>query len=265
MRKLLIFGIVLFMAGFIGMMFTRDEIYSTSIYSEQKTITSPYNKINIDVMSGGVLLLPSKDKTTQIKTKDVKNKTFFKYEVKSDTLTITNNQEIKNKRIFNYGFEQSHEPAIEIYLPKQTYEKVTINTNKAEIDGKYLNAKNVLIHSKVGLVSFDQLEADHADLKVGTGEIDISKTNVKRLDLDVTIGEMNLEKIYTDSDINGHVGTGEANLTFEKQPTNTAFNIQSKNGDIEMNDIAGSSSVLGKGEHTVKLTVGLGTVNIDKE
>lgn len=265
MKKLFILGLLLFITGSVGMLFTGKSLFKAPAVNAQQSITTSYNNINIDVQSGDVEIKLSKDKKTHFKISGVKKKDFFKYNVKENTLNIINNQLTKNKRIFNYGFEQQNNPSIEISIPKKQYQEILLNTNKSDLDIDQLETKTIKINSKVGGIYIEKLKADQLDTRLGTGELEINTTNVKQMNFDIKLGKLSLYDMNPDINIDGNIGSGEAELYYQTAPKNTKFNVTSSSGEVKMNDVAGSKSVLGTGENHVNVKVELGTVEFDEE
>lgn len=265
MKKLFILGMLLFIIGCIGMIFTHKTLFSEPAVTETKTITDTFNQIKVDVQSGEVHFKQSPDNATHVKVTGVKKKDFFQYEVKNNVLSILNNEQIKNRRIFNYGFEQHHEPSIEISIPDKYYEKLNLATNKSEVQIDELKTKVLTMNSKIGGIYIDHLTADNVDFTAGTGQLEVGTTNIKSIKFDVKLGMITLNQMNSDINVDGKVGSGQAELYYKDTPKDTKFNITTSTGDIEMNDIAGPKSVLGNGKYTVNINVGLGQVEIDEE
>ncbi|MCU7558202.1 DUF4097 domain-containing protein [Macrococcus capreoli] len=265
MKKLLIIGLLLFITGCIGMIFTGKSLFKEPDVNESKSFNTNYNNIKVDVQSGEVHFKKSADNNTHIKVSGVNKKGFFKYEVKNNSLIIINNEQVKNRRIFNYGFEQHNEPSIEIAIPNKEFDNITLSTNKSEVNIDQLKAKSINMKSKVGAIYIDELVADKVEFNAGTGELEVDKTNIKNINFDIKLGMITLHALNPDTNMNGKVGSGEADFYYKSAPKNTKFDITTKTGDIEMNDIAGPKSILGNGKYTVKINVELGQVEIDEE
>ncbi|WP_414047027.1 DUF4097 family beta strand repeat-containing protein [Macrococcus equi] len=264
MKKLFFAGLLFLFIGCIGMLVTGHSLFKEPVVNQSDTLPTNYKNIQVNVQSGEVHFKKSSDNATHIKIKNVKDKNFFQYNIKNNTLNIVNNKTIKNRRIFNYGFEQHNEPSIEITIPDKTYNNVKLITNKSAIEFDELKAKFLKSNAKIGAIFIDKLTSEKVDFTAGTGEIEVGQSDIKNINFDIKLGTITLDELNTDININGNVSSGQAELLFKETPKNMKFDITTSTGDIEMNDIAGSKSTLGNGQYLVKINVGLGQVEVDE-
>lgn len=268
MKKfLIILGIFLLIIGITGMFLTKDEIVTKKQngYSEQITLNQPFNSIDLDIGQGTVAVEQSKNHRASLKIKNISKKEDYQYKIDNNTLYFSTKNDSKNrKKNFVFGNHKNlDEIEIKLLIPKEKLKSFKAKTFAGTIDVDYLSTKNLELNADIGLIEGDILKSDQSNIKVGMGDISFNNFNSQQADINIKTGTIELYGLNSDININGHIGMGDGTFEYTTEPQSTHFDISTKNGDIELNDLINLPQSNAKS--LVKMTIGTGTVEFDYE
>lgn len=250
MRKttivLLILATVLVLAGaifFVGEMIMLKWDFSklsTAKYeTNTQTITEDFIDIDIKTIGARVTLLPSEDDECSVvcyERKNVKHTVF----VLDSKLMIEAKDERKWYDYININFKT---PTITLYLPKATYDTLSISTGTGDVTiPKAFSFDKIAVTVSTGNIKNYASATDAVSLNATTGDITVDSLSVGALSLSVSTGHVTVSNVACAGDMTLNVSTGKANLS---ATTCQTFASEGSTGDISLRDVTikGDSSI----------------------
>lgn len=268
MKKfLIILGILLLIIGIAGMLLTKDQMVAQKQngYNKQITLNQPFNSIDLDIGQGTIIVEQSKNNHASLEINNIINKEDYQYKIENNTLYFNTKNDSKNrKKNFVFGNHESRdEIEIKLLIPKEKLKSFKAKTFAGTIDVDYLSTENLELNADIGLIEGGKIKSDVSNIKVGMGDISFDHFNSQQANIDVKTGTIELYGLNSDININGHIGMGDGTFEYTNEPQNTHFDVSSKNGDVELNDLINLPQ--SKAKFLVKMTIGAGTVEFDYE
>lgn len=160
-----------------------------------------------------------------------------KFEIQTNNPKIileNNGGNIKIKESKNFLNNKNFESNLIIYAPN--INEVDISSITGKINIEWLNTKKIYIESGIKLYMENVTVTNNIDIENNVGKIELVNCNLNNLEADLGIGEFIFNGILTGkNEINSRIG-------------NTNINLVGK-----------------KSDYTIKVSKGLGSINIDSE
>ena len=206
-----------------------------------------------------------------IKSSNLQIKTGDKFEVKTNNSNIKYSNEngsikIKEDKVANCFFGKMDIGELIIYIPEnlKQIDEVKINIGAGTVFIEQLNTKNLYLDLGAGNVTIDKLIVSE-ELKIngGAGNININSGEIANVDLDLGVGNTKIKSDITgNSNIN--TGVGELNLYLSLDADNYKINVNKGLGKITFNDDKIlDDTIIGNGENYIKISGGVGNINIE--
>lgn len=206
-----------------------------------------------------------------IKSSNLQIKTGDKFEVKTNNSNIKYSNEngsikIKEDKVANWFFGKIDIGELIIYIPEnmKQIDEVKINIGAGTVFIEQLNTKNLYLDLGAGNVEIDKLTVSE-ELKIngGAGNININSGEIENVDLDLGVGNTKIKSDITgNSNIN--TGVGELNLYLSLDADNYKINVNKGLGKITFNDDKIlDDTIIGNGENYIKISGGVGNINIE--
>lgn len=235
-KTLFIVGISLLVIGIIGMVLTNDQIEKEQS-TQTHSISGSYNNIKLDIGQGMVKVIPSKDEKTTLTVTQNKSKRNYKYEIKNDTLFIEATPNSKERKAdWVKGTHRNTDLAFTLRVPHKHLKSFNAESLFGSIDIDQMKADKSSLNVHVGEINVKQLISKDTTIKTGTGDISVKELNSDNAHVSVNIGSMTLSEINPDINIDGKIGTGDGLFEYRTAPEQTHFNIDSRMGEINMNN-----------------------------
>lgn len=176
-----------------------------------------------------------------------------------DTLSIETS---KPRSAFNL-FSGIRELNLTVYIPKKIYESVQVDVDNGSLQANQLQAANVKATARNGTIRLDHVNADMVRVESNNGNIFLDHVTG---DL---VGETNNGRIIMSTDdleqnIDFYTNNGIIEIQSLKEPTNAILDIRAENGKIQVFGQSDWASVIGDGEHLIKLRANNGKITIKK-
>ena len=137
--------------------------------------------------------------------------------------------EMKHVGVFEYGIDQestlyvkpknntigSATGEIKLYLPQNMiFDEVKLELGAGELYANYLEMKKLEVSVAAGAVNLNQIVSDDMELEVGAGELVVDQGDVKKLSVDLSMGEVlvKLTGKEDDYDFDLSCGAGEVKV-----------------------------------------------------
>lgn len=206
-----------------------------------------------------------------IKSSNLQIKTGDKFEVKTNNSNIKYSNEngsikIREDKLTNWFFGKIDIGELIIYIPEnmKQIDEVKINIDAGTVFIEQLNTKNLYLDLGAGNVAIDKLTVSgESKINGGAGNININSGEIANVDLDLGVGNTKIKSDITgNSNIN--TGVGELNLYLSLDADNYKINVNKGLGKITFNnDKILDDTIIGNGENYIKISGGVGNINIE--
>ena len=236
-----------------------SELSNEKWVQKEKTFeANQVKELSLDITASDVKVTGSAD-TDQvlIKYPESKNRSYTITEDKGQ-LTIS---EKKNRifGIFSFDFFFSKDWEVEVVLPVDSLNNLTLDSSSGDVDIQKLAIKeNLDLHLSSGAVQLQTVTvAGETSVQLSSGEIGLTNVVAKDLHLEVTSGDIQLEGAIVANQTRLEATSGDIRLSQFKAGQKTEISVTS--GDI-------SGDVLGKmTEYTIQSSVTSGDNNLPQE
>lgn len=237
--------------GLVAHVEDKGEI-STVTYSQEFT-----NVENIEIdMSVSKLNIKKGDK---LKVEGANLSEEFKAKTENGTLTI------EDKNIgTNFLFSGEDTSEITVYIPNELKSaKITTGISKSDIEN--LKVKSLDLKLGVGKNYIKDLTAQDTKIECGAGKVEIEDANLNDVDLSTGVGSFDFRgKITGNSKI--ECGIGKTDLRLKGSENDYKITTKTGLGAFSINgNSASNEGTYGNGNSTIKVTGGIGKVDIDFE
>lgn len=236
-----------------------SELSNEKWVQKEKTFeANQIKELSLDITASDVKVTGSAD-TDQvlIKYPESKNRSYTITEDKGQ-LTIS---EKKNRifGIFSFDFFFSKDWEVEVVLPVDSLNNLTLDSSSGDVDIQKLAIKeNLDLHLSSGAVQLQTVTvAGETSVQLSSGEIGLTNVVAKDLHLEVTSGDIQLEGAIVANQTRLEATSSDIRLSQFKAGQKTEISVTS--GDI-------SGDVLGKmTEYTIQSSVTSGDNNLPQE
>ncbi len=249
------------------------KLSNDKLVENTREINDNFENLSININTADIKFLPSETQNTQIICKEYE-KEIHTIEVTDNTLKIcVNDQRHWTDYINFFSFGT---PKITVYLPKEEYLSLKIDTDTGDIEipknfkfssikikGSTADVKSeamvkgdINITLSTGDITLCEIMAQNLDLRVSTGKITLSRIATENLNLTVTTGDSSLKDISCNN-LTSNGDTGD--MVLNNVIAYSIFNIKRNTGDINFDSCDAS-------EITVETTTGdvIGTFETSK-
>ena len=206
-----------------------------------------------------------------IKSSNLQIKTGDKFEVKTNNSNIKYSNEngaikISEDKVANWFFGKIDIGELIIYIPEnmKQIDEVKINIGAGTVFIEQLNTKIIYLDLGAGNVEIDKLiVSEESKINGGAGNININSGKIANVDLDLGVGNTKIKSDITgNSNIN--TGVGDLNLYLSLDADNYKINVNKGLGKITFNDDKIlDDTIIGNGENYIKISGGVGNINIE--
>jgi len=264
---------------------TKAEIVSTN---EVMTIQDDrFLNVDINVQHGALFVSPSDSSMTTVELIGSNEKLKLTAEVVDDTLFIR----LKSLRhwLFMFNFNMKA-VTLNVIIPTKLYQsfamktdngrisvekllckKISASTDNGKIQLKEIAATTLTAETDNGRIEIDKLQVDHLRTKTDNGRIEMRHVDAESIAAESDNGRIELEHVtgsivgstdngritlLTDSlDRNIDFQTDNGNIVIQStsKPTNVSIHAKTSHGKVDVFGERNSRTVIGAGEHTIRL------------
>lgn len=279
MKKLALFGLILFGIGIVGTMVTSGSqvsIGSQVSVDEEKTVAvNGIKELDIRLDVGKVRIMEGDDDEFAFRyygemSKRAKDNILFdvKEEAQTVKVTVQNNQ----KKIFQLpfiNFDFKSNTNLDITIPKKVLEKIAVKANVSEMLFQQIEVNELIATNDVGKISVNQFTGETAAIRSDVGSVAVENSS-GNLDVQTATGKIRVELERFSDDMTLKSDVGVIDVLMKEQPEHGTLDLKSEVGRIKLtglsnfNDLSGRHihSSIGKGEPTLKVKTDVGAINI---
>ncbi len=222
-------GLLIGCIAFLMVGFKVENFATDLVKTNEQIITKEFTNINIASISADISVFPSEDDNIKIVyTEDKTHK--YKLEIKDETLFLIPEETVKNYIGVHIG-----EDFVDLYLPKKMFESlgdITLKATTGDISWVNCptNAKSLTLKCTTGDVFIHNIRVDgKIKSKTTTGEVQFIGVDAKKIDIDVTTGNV-FASLFTPKDY--YVSTVTGNQKVPKEKGTDIFKCKTTTGNI---------------------------------
>ena len=196
----------------------------------------------------------------------IKNGDSLKIETNNDNITFkeeNNKLQIKEKK--HKWFSINKNQKLILYLPENiNFENVNIKTGAGRVNIETIKTETLVFKLGAGEAEIKELNVTK-DCKIegGAGKFSILSGSINNLNLDMGVGETNLNTILTGKN-EIDAGVGELNINLQNGKENYTITAEKGIGNIKIDGKNISNrNVYGDGINTIDVDGGIGNININ--
>lgn len=260
-KRISFIAFVLLIVGITGSVFTFTSAYqSKGILMQEVVQSEEVLNINISADNGKIQILPTDDIqiTTELSTKN--NKYELLAEVDDNTLfieAIDQQKKFVNFDIFSFG------TTLTIYIPEKTYDSLHVESDNGLITVNQMQANDIHVRTDNGKVELRDIDSSSVKVNTSNGKVVldhvqgdiVGKTNNGIIELVTEDLERSID-LETDN--------GRINVQTVQEPMNVTFDVRVGNGKIKVFGDSNWDTVIGNGEHLIKLKTDNGSITVTK-
>lgn len=269
------------------------------IISTNEVITiqdDQFVNVDINVQHGTLFVSPSDNSVTTAELIGSNEKLKLTAEVVGDTLFIR----LKSLRhwllLFNFNMKAV---TLNVFIPKKLYQSIAMKTDNGRISAEKLLCKNISVNTdngKIqlkeiaattltaetdnGRIEIDKVQVDHLRTKTDNGRIEMRHVDADSIAVESDNGRIELEHVTgsivgstdngritlqtdtLDRNIDLQTDNGSIVIQSSSKPTNVSIHTKTGHGKIDVFGERNSRTVIGDGEHTIRLKSDNGRITV---
>lgn len=258
-KKLSIIALVLLLMGVLGIVFTFASFEQEIAVTEEKRFDNNITAIKMNIENVAINVLPTKEQMVRVElTGNESSNTKYDFTADVEGTTLAIKLEENQQSWFNI-FPTAL--MIKVYLPRQHYKALQVETNNGFVRLDSLNIKDVKIKSTNGMIDMKSIIAVDVNVETKNGKITFHDVDGK-VRGKTENGPITFAAESIDRPIQLETGAGKISIQAEQKPGNVMFDVYTGTGIINIFDSYKGSTIIGNGENLVKLTTRSGSITV---
>lgn len=231
-----------------------DDTESSGTTLSTDTVSLPsFNTVKVDSKVMNLSIEKGDDYSIQCETTEKLNP---KYEIKDNTLIVSQTQKIKI-----HNFMNTQKCSVHITIPEDTtLELINVDGSIGDINLSNLDVTTLKIDNSVGDVKMDDCKTDSIDVDTSTGDVKLNGCEANEINVDTSVGDTVIkdiifEKLYVDGSV------GDVKVSSPKDLSDYAYDLDTSIGDVSINGVSHKKEYQQKGT-AGKITVDNSTGDI---
>lgn len=217
-----------------------DDTESSGTTLSTDTVSLPsFNTVKIDSKVMNLSIEKGDDYSIQCDSTEKLNP---KYEIKDNTLIVSQKQKIKI-----HNFMNTQKCSVHITIPEDTtLELINVDGATGDINLSNLDVTTLKIDNSVGDVKMDDCKTDSIDIDTSTGDVKLNGCEANEINVDTSVGDTVLkdiifEKLYVDGSV------GDVKVSSSKDLSGYAYDLDTSIGDVSINGVSHKKEYQQKG------------------
>ena len=260
---LVVLGSAIFFAAFASAGFDFRNLETSTLQTKTYPVGEDFQNIRIDEDTADIVFALSEDGTCSVVCRE-SEKTTRTVTVENGTLSIVSTERIRWKNLFDLSFENE---SVTVYLPKDTYETLAIETHTGGVDlPEAFHFTGIAITGSTGDVRCGASATDGITIRISTGDAILNSASAGTIDCTVTTGDIRMQNVSCAGDVMLKVSTGRTaidgltcrNLHSEGSTGKASFKNVVASGTLAVERDTGDVGfeLIDAGEIRVKTTTG---------
>lgn len=217
-----------------------DDTESSGTTLSTDTVSLPsFNTVKIDSKVMNLSIEKGDDYSIQCDSTEKLNP---KYEIKDNTLIVSQKQKIKI-----HNFMNTQKCSVHITIPEDTtLELINVDGATGDINLSNLDVTTLKIDNSVGDVKMDDCKTDSIDIDTSTGDVKLNGCEANEINVDTSVGDTVIkdnifEKLYVDGSV------GDVKVSSSKDLSDYAYDLDTSIGDVSINGVSHKKEYQQKG------------------
>ena len=217
-----------------------DDTESSGTTLSTDTVSLPsFNTVKIDSKVMNLSIEKGDDYSIQCDSTEKLNP---KYEIKDNTLIVSQKQKIKI-----HNFMNTQKCSVHITIPEDTtLELINVDGATGDINLSNLDVTTLKIDNSVGDVKMDDCKTDSIDIDTSTGDVKLNGCEANEINVDTSVGDTVIkdiifEKLYVDGSV------GDVKVSSSKDLSGYAYDLDTSIGDVSINGVSHKKEYQQKG------------------
>lgn len=261
MKKLFVVAFVLIGIGIVGSLFTFTSYSETeSVLEEAEFDSDKIEEIDLQTDNAKVEVLPIDSSSSKVKVISEGKDYRLSSNVKNNSLSI----EMKHKRhrLFNLDFF-GEGASLTVYVPEKQYKSINVKSNNGKIVVKDIEADDVAVDTDNGKIELQQVNTASIYAETNNGQISLNEVEGDLVGR-TNNGGIYLKTTHIDRPIDLQTDNGRIEIKTEKEPKNVVYDVKTGNGKVTIFENSNWDTMIGNGEHLVKLRTANGRISISQ-
>lgn len=255
-----------------------------------------FKDISIEAQHGVLLLSPSENHVTTVELTGSNDKLKLFAEVNGNTLIVKLKSLRPRFMMFSFSMKSA---VLKVSIPKKLYDAISLKTDNGRICAEKLLSQSLHIQSDNGRIDLREVATRILETKTDNGRIEVTNTQADRIISKTDNGRIEMRHVEADaiavetdngrielSHVNGNIAgetdngritlitnsldrnidmqtdNGSILIQTDEKPTNVCIQTKTAHGRVDVFGENNSRTVVGAGEHTIRLKSDNGRITI---
>lgn len=278
-KKISIFAAVLLVVGITGVGFTfKSQFKEAEILEEETVEAAEFNNIDLEANNAEVIMESTDEDHATVEFYGNNHDYTFTVDTDDDQ-TLTINQK-SNQKLKIFDFDFFSKKTIHVYVPEKIYENIQITSDNAVVKASELQLDEMTVKTNNGVIDLNDLDTTVVFAETNNGIVKLKNVDANTVHVDSHNGVVNLDHVSGDVAGETHNGmiklkttdldrsvelrarNGKIDVISDRKPTNATLDLQTGNGSITYFGEKNWDTVIGDGDHIIKLTTENGKITI---
>lgn len=280
-RKILVIAFFILLIGIIGSVLTYASANDKTDWETANQTIDPEQVQNLDIESNNaeIDIVLTNDKEIKIEYRAQIADERLHTEINDSTLFIQVKD--RSKKWFNFGLF-SPTKSLKVFVPEKDYKQLDVMNDNGPIYLSNLTIEQINLLTDNGRLTMDNLKASSIGAESDNGRIELKNVLSDQIEVKTSNGKVNFEDV--EGDISGQSNNGSISLKTkhlnrsldfetdngkimiqtEQEPTSAVFDLRVDNGKINVFGESNWNTIVGNGDHLIKLVTHNGGITIKK-
>ncbi|MBU9720898.1 MULTISPECIES: DUF4097 family beta strand repeat-containing protein [Bacillaceae] len=277
-RMLFIVGGVLLAIGLVGSLMTSGSM-ATSHSVIEEIVEQEVDDIYVYSNNTRINIYPTDESTIKVEFQGDVSRHQLTTEVEGASLSVRLEGKNRLKFIDLNLFSKPQE--LSVFVPERIYKSVELDTRNGRIQVSNVEAENFQVKTNNGRIEMNDITSTSIKGSSDNGRIDLRNVSASslevhthngRIELDGVLGDIKASSnngrltLYTeklDRNIELETHNGRITIETEEEPTNVIYDVKTNNGSISIMGSSNWDTLVGDGDHIVKLTSRNGSITVE--
>lgn len=278
-KKIAVVALILLLVGIVGGAFTFKSVNEAKDITEEKVVSDDFDEIEITSDEASVEILPTSDSEGSVVLSGKSSNYRLSVGVEGSTLKV--DVAYRQNKLFTFDFA-SVLLDLKVYVPEKVYDSLQIGSDNGHVQVDDLQVKDAYVKTDNGRIKLNNLESSKVTAEADNGTIDLKNVAAANVTVKADNGKIILDEVegklsgktnngsislitsYLDRPIDFETDNGKIKIQTEKDPTNVIFDIKLDNGKADIFGKTNWDTVVGDGEHLIKLIAKNGKITVTK-
>lgn len=276
-KKTAVVASILLLIGIVGSVFTFKSAHEAEDVTEEKVLHEDFNDIEVTTDNTKVEIFSTNDSEARIELSGKDANYHLLADVEESTLKV--DVVYKQRKLYNFDFTLG-QSALKIYVPEKEYNSLQVESDNGQIRANDLQAKNIHLTTDNGRIQLNDIQSEAVIAEADNGAIDLKSVTAADVKVKADNGKILLDGVegklsgktnngsislitsYLDRPLDFETDNGKITIQTEKEPTNVIYDVKVDNGKVNIFGQKSWDTVVGDGEHLIKLTAENGMITV---